>query len=341
MTAFLDGPRLLADIGGTNARFALETAPGACAAVAVLACRDYATLHDALAHYLDRADVQALAPQVRHGALAIANPVDGDTIRMTNHHWAFSIAALRDAFGLSTLLVVNDFTALAMALPHLDDTQRRQVGRGAVRADRAIGLLGAGTGLGVSGILPVDGGKRWVPLCSEGGHVTFSPVDEFETEVLRVLWRDHPHVSAERLLSGMGIELLHRVLCELEGTPVPALAAPLEAADITQRGLDGSCAVCARTVQLFCAMLGTVAGNLALTLGAGGGVYIGGGIVPRLGAAFEQSAFRARFEAKGRFTDYLAQVPTFVITADYPAFVGVSAILSEHLAAAAASSHHA
>jgi glucokinase len=327
MTDYPDGPRLLADIGGTNARFALEAAPGALSAVKVLACRDHATLADALAAYLaDPATIAAGGAAVRHAALAIANPVEGDRVRMTNHHWAFSVAAVRDALGLATLLVVNDFTALAMALPHLDDAQRRQVGAGAALPARAIALLGAGTGLGVSGILP-DGAGGWLPLSSEGGHVTLSPADEHEVALLRLLWRTHPHVSAERLLSGMGLELMYRALCEIRG----AETLPLDAAGITTRALGGTCPVCVHTVDMFCAMLGTVAGNLALTLGATGGVYIGGGIVPRLGDAFARSAFRTRFEAKGRFRDYLARVPTWVITAEHPAFIGVSAMLAAQL----------
>lgn len=324
-------PRLLADIGGTNARFALELAPQQFAEVQVLPCNAYPDLRSAISAYLS--GVQSRVPAaaaIDQAALAIANPVVSDIVSMTNHHWSFSIRDLRQALGFKTLLVVNDFTALAMALPHLRDDEKIQIGAGTAQAGKVIGLIGPGTGLGVSGIVPC--GTHWIPLASEGGHVSYSPVDKLETLILERIWRDFPHVSAERLISGMGIELLYRVLAELNQINV---STPLSAAEISQRALDGSCALCLQTIQQFSAMLGTVAGNLAMTLGAGGGIYIGGGIVPRLGELFLQSAFRQRFEAKGRFGSFLAQIPTYLITAKYPAFLGVSAILAEHLKLAA------
>lgn len=325
MKRFEDGPRLLADVGGTNARFALETAPLVFEAVEVLPCSGHASLASAVQAYLAGAAAQAACGgKVRHAAIAIANPVDGDMVAMTNHHWSFSTAALKGELGLDTLAVVNDFTALAMALPMLGTGQRIQVGGGAPRPGSTIGLVGAGTGLGVSGLVPV--GQRWVALASEGGHASFAPGDDLEIEVLLALRREYGHVSAERLLSGAGLESIHRVLSQ---GPV------LKAAEITRRALDGSCAVCAQAVELFCAVLGSVAGNVALTLGATGGMFIGGGIVPRLGQLFARSPFRARFEAKGRLSGYVARIPTYVITEPYPAFFGVSAILAERMAAPA------
>ena len=169
---YTGGPRLLADIGGTNARFALETAPGHIEAVQTLACADHARFEDAVRAYLS-ASISGAGGRVRHAAIAIANPVDGDQIRMTNHHWAFSIEAARHALGLDTLLVVNDFTALAMSLPALKDGDLTRIGGGAAKAGGAIGLVGAGTGLGVSGLVPKNG--RWIPLHSEGGHVAVAP----------------------------------------------------------------------------------------------------------------------------------------------------------------------
>ncbi len=306
----------------------LEIADGRFEAVAVLPCANYPGLVDAVRAYLGGPEIMALgvaAATIRHAAIAIANPVDGDQIRMTNHHWAFSIEAVRQALGLETLLVVNDFTALARALPQLAVSQRHQVGGGVARPDSVIGLLGAGTGLGVSGMIPSPAG--WIALQSEGGHVTFAPSDEREIAILRFAWREFAHVSAERLLSGVGLELIYRALADHAGVASEALSAP----EITRRALAGECALCDETIDSFCAMLGTIAGNIAVTLGTQGGIYIGGGIVPRLGERFERSAFRQRFEAKGRFAAYLAQVPTFVITAQYPAFLGVSAILGEKL----------
>ncbi len=330
-TAYADGPRLLADVGGTNARFALELGAGGIELIEVLPCAGYPTLADALRAYLALPAVAAAgAGRIRHAAIAIANPVVGDFVRMTNHHWEFSIAALQRECGFDTLLVENDFSALARALPYLADSQKRQVGGGSACAQRAMGLLGAGTGLGVSGLVPAAEARcGWSALRSEGGHVTFSPANDTEIAILRFAWRQFEHVSAERLLSGVGLELIYRALAHHTGQPDLQLGAP----EITRRALAGECALCDQVIETFCGMLGTVAGNLAITLGAQGGIYIGGGIVPRLGERFAASSFRSRFEQKGRFVSYLAQVPTFVITADYPAFLGVSAILAEQLAA--------
>lgn len=323
---FAGGPRLLADIGGTNARFALETSPGRIGFIAVLPCASYATVGDALRAYLASPELagQPVAA-IRHAAIAIANPVVADLVRMTNHHWEFSISALQRECGFDTLIVVNDFTALARALPLLSSENKLQVGGGAAQPASAIGLIGAGTGLGVSGLIPFD--AHWSALRSEGGHVTFSPADETEIAILRFAWRQFGHVSAERLMSGDGLELIYRALADHTGRPDEQLSAP----DITRRGLAGECALCDEVIEAFCRMLGTVAGNLAVTLGAQGGIYIGGGIVPRLGARFAASGFRQRFEQKGRFVGYLAQVPTYVILDPYPAFLGASAILAEKL----------
>jgi len=316
-------PRLLADIGGTNARFALEMPSGLIEAVAVLSCRDYPHLADAMHAYLDRPDVVALGGgAIRAAGIAIANPVEGDEIRMTNHHWKFSQSAIRREFDFEHLVLVNDFKALAMALPFLTIDQKRQVGGGLPRGG-VLGLVGAGTGLGVSGLLCAGG--QWVALDSEGGHVSFAPFNEKEAAILQFAWREHRHVSAERLMSGIGLETVYRACAELAALPPLALSVP----DIVGRGLTGACPVCVETIESFCEMLGTVASNLALTLGAKAGIYIGGGIVPRLGERFAQSGFRQRFEQKGRFSDYLKQIPTYVIAADYPAFIGVAALLRQ------------
>jgi glucokinase len=314
-------PRLLADIGGTFARFAIEAEPGVFSRMRALRCAEYPSFLSALQAYL--AEVKDLP--LRHAAVAIANPVEGDMVRMTNYPWQFSIEATRAAVGLHTLLVVNDFTALAMSLPHLPADAVRQVGGGRARDRSVIGLLGAGTGLGVSGLIPIEDG--WVSLASEGGHVAFAPQNARELFVLEHAWRKYPHVSAERLISGPGLELIHRALAARGEQAAEPLAAP----EIARRALAGECALCSETIDLFCEMLGTVAANLAVTLGAFGGIYIGGGIVPRLGSYFDKSGFRARFESKGRFSDYLAHIPTLVVSSDTATFTGTSAILNAEL----------
>jgi glucokinase len=303
------------------ARFALESSRNQFEQVTALKCDDYPDFISALKAYM----AQVAIHDVRHAAVAISNPVEGDLVRMTNYHWQFSIEQTRLQAGLDTLLVVNDFTALAMGVPNLTDAQRRQVGGGQAKARSVIGLVGAGTGLGVSGLIPADDG--WISLGSEGGHVNFAPSDERELFVLQEAWQHFPHVSAERLVSAAGMELIYQALGKRNGVATAHLSAP----DITRKGLAGEDALCAETLEVFCAMLGTVAADLALTLGAFGGIYIGGNIVPRLGPYFDRSKFRERFEAKGRFSTYVSNIPTFVVTAEQGTFIGVSAILDSQL----------
>jgi len=317
-----DGPRLLADIGGTNARFALERGPGCITDVATLACAGHPRFVDAVRAYLR----QHPSVQLRHAAVAIANPVEGDFIRMTNHHWQFSTAEARADLGLDTLLVVNDFAALAMSVPGLAASDLVRIGGGAAHPGGVIGVLGAGTGLGVAGLVPAAGG--WTVLASEGGHVAFSPADEREQRILSFCWQRYPHVSAERLISGPGLTLIHEALSSMRGVS----DGPLTPALVLERGLAGD-ALCRETLEVFCGMLGTMAANLAVTLNARGGIYIGGGVVPRLGSWFADSPFRARFEHKGRFSSYTAQIPCFVIHAPAPALAGAAQMLSSKLVA--------
>lgn len=311
--------RLLADVGGTFARFALETAPGRLEHRVSLRCADHAEFHDAVRAYLDT----LTTGRVPHAAVAIANPVDGDEVRMTNYHWRFSIEAMRQRLDLDTLVVVNDFTALATAVPRLAPHERRQVGGGAARPASAIGVIGAGTGLGVSGLIPT--GDGWVAIGGEGGHASLAPRDEREARILAHAHRRYDHVSYERVVSGPGLALIHEAL--VAGTGAPPLPAP----EITRRALAGDDTACAEAVEVFCRLLGTIASDVALTLGTRGGMHIGGGLVPRLGTLFDRSGFRARFEDKGRFGPWLASIPTFVITAENATMVGASAILEEQL----------
>jgi glucokinase len=316
-------PRLLADIGATYARFCVEQVAGRFDYVAVLPCADNPGFIAVMRAYLDALP----GPRPKHAAVAIANPIEGDWVRMTNRDWAFSIEDAQKQLGLATLLVVNNFTALAMSLPRIGPEGREQVGSGEAQSNGVIGLLGPGTGLGVSGLVPT--GDRWTTLATEGGHVSFAPADERELRVLTYAWKSLPHVSAERLVSGPGLEIIYQALTEGR-TDVPA---HLPTADIVQRAIQKLCPWCIEAVECFCNMLGTVASNLALTLGATGGIYIGGGIVPRLSSLFLASGFRERFEAKGRFSGYVSRIPTYVLTAENPTFHGVSLLLAEHVPA--------
>jgi glucokinase len=314
-------PRLIADIGGTNARFALIHS-GQRRDEIVLRCADYPDIVSAIEYYLDKVGASKGATRPVEAALAIAGPITGDLVRMTNHAWQFSAARTRGALGWRRLILLNDFTALAMAIRHLPREELDQVGGGQSVPDMPLALLGPGTGLGVSGLIP--GAGHWIPLQGEGGHQTLPVMNEREMAMLDQLHQRFSHVSAERVLSGPGLVNLYDALCGIEGI-VPEVLTPPQ---ITRRASEGSCRLCLETVSMFCALLGTLAGNLVLTLGAVGGCYIGGGIVPDLGATFASSHFRDRFEDKGRYTDYLSRVPTYVIRSELPAFVGLAAAFS-------------
>jgi glucokinase len=310
--------RLVGDIGATNARFAWADAEGRIDRVRVLACDDYPTIEDALTAYLADDDRPELP---REAALAVASPITGDAVTLTNHPWSFTISGLRRHFGVERMLVVNDFTANALAMPRLAPSERIAIGGGAPVDRAAIGVLGPGSGLGVSGLLWTPG--AWVPLSGEGGHATMAAGDERESAVLDRMRKRFDHVSAERVLSGPGLVNLYNILAEIEGVP----AAPFTPAQIADRHIGEADPLVRAALAMFCAMLGSFAGNLALTLGARGGIYIAGGIVPRLGASLAETSFRARFEAKGRFQPYLAAIPTYVVTHPIPAFLGLVALL--------------
>jgi len=318
----LVAPKLIADIGGTNARFALLEG-GLRRDEVVLACADYPDLVAATEHYLERVGAIAGPHRPVEAAIAIAGPITGDIVRMTNHVWQFSAAQTRQRLGWRRFIVLNDFTALAMALRYLPSEELMPIGQGRAVAGMPIALLGPGTGLGVSGLIPT--GTHWIPLQGEGGHVTLSVMNERETAVLGRLHQRFSHVSAERVLSGPGLVNLYDALCALEGI-VPEVLTPPE---ITRRATEASCRLCLETVNMFCSLLGTMAGNLVLTLGATGGAYIGGGIVPSLGKLFASSPFRDRFEDKGRYADYLAAVPTYVIGTELPALLGLARAFTE------------
>jgi glucokinase len=315
-------PSLIADVGATNARFAVISPEGGLQRPRVLACEDYATIHDAITAYLGDELPLTDVRRLEAAALAIAGPVTGDQVALTNHPWSFSIDGLRGALEVEQLHVVNDFAAVAAAIPHLEPDERTQIGGGEPLCDAPIGVLGPGSGLGVGGLVPTATG--WLPLPGEGGHATMAPANGRESAVLDRMRARYDHVSAERVLSGPGLVDLYNTLAEIDGVP----AVSYTAAQITDPVVCESDRYCAEAVEIFCAMLGTVAGNLALTLGTRGGLYVAGGIVPKLGSRFAASAFREQFEAKGRLRPYLAQIPTYVVTHPFPAFLGLAALLT-------------
>ena len=313
-------PRLLGDVGGTHARFAWQEHRGASFSdPATYLCARHATLQEAIGHYLG-ARGRAAPPGC---AIGIANPVTGDQVRMTNHHWEFSIAELRRELGVQRLVVVNDFTAIAWSLPGLRPAELHAVGAGSPNAELPMAVLGPGTGLGVSGLLPSGHGGH-VAIEGEGGHVTVAPGNEREAAALAALRRRYEHVSAERVVSGPGLVNLYQACLELAGASPPSL----EPAEVIARARSGADPHATEALAMFFGLLGSVAGNLALTLGARGGVYIAGGIAPRLLDELRRSSFRERFEDKGRFRAYLRLIPTLVIDAAAPAaFAGAGTML--------------
>lgn len=336
-------PWLVADVGGTNARFGLVTGPGARPSqVAVLAGAEHRTLPDAVAAYL-----AGHAGGVRPGAacLAVAGPVEGDRYALTNLPWAGSARDL----GVPNATLLNDFEALALSLPHLDGDDLVPIG-GPAPAHGVKAVLGPGTGLGVAGLVPADGG--WIPIPGEGGHVTVPVQDDRELEVLRVLRAqarrslspaadpsavvppavvppavvEADQVVAERVLSGPGLVRLHRALAEVNGVAAPELTA----AGVVARQDDP---LCAETIEVFCGMLGSFAANVALTLGARGGVYLGGGVLPRIVERVCAGGFRARFTANPGMSGYLDAIATMLIVAPQPALTGAAAWLARQAAA--------
>jgi glucokinase len=310
--------RLLADIGATNARFALLT-NHEIAHSRVFLVADYETFADAIMAYLGQLPQNERPVEA---ALAVAGPVLGDHIAMMNSPWNFSIASLKQQFGWTRLHIMNDFAANALAIPMLSTGDLFQVGEGVAVPDAPIVALGPGTGLGVGALIPVDG--RWIAVAGEGGNVTLAALDSREAAIIDILRRQYAHVSAEIVLSGPGLVNLYESLCELAGKPATP-STPEHITDVYP-GCDPQCR---EAVAIFCAMLGTFAGDVALTFGALSGVYIMGGIVPKIAEIFRHSAFRERFEFKGRYRHYLSSVPTYVVMHPFPAFLGLRTLFED------------
>ncbi|WLS80070.1 glucokinase [Erwinia pyri] len=312
---------LVGDVGGTNARLALcETETGAISQAKTFSTADYASLEAVIRFYLDEQK-----QEIVDGCIAIACPITDDWVEMTNHDWAFSTSKMKANLGFAHLEIINDFTAVSMAIPMLSEQDVMQFGGTAAVKDKPVAVYGAGTGLGVAHLVHVD--KRWVSLPGEGGHVDFAANSEEEDMILEVLREELGHVSAERILSGAGLVNLYRAMVKADGR-VPENLKPK---DVSQRALDDSCTDCRRALAMFCVVMGRFGGNLALNLGTFGGVYIAGGIVPRFLEFFKASGFRAAFEDKGRFKDYVQNIPVFLITHDQPGLLGAGAHLRQTL----------
>ena len=339
-----DTINLIADIGGTNIRIAQATTnPEAdqsdseatdidsmginISDIETYQCKQFTSLAEVLAHYIE---VKALADTSINACFAIACPVDKDLISMTNLPWQFSQKELQQALKLNSLSFINDYTAIAMAIPLLSDNQKVKIGGGTSVAGKPISVCGPGTGLGVANLVSVNisGKSQWHCISGEGGHIDFAAVNETEQQVMNFIQGLKKRVSYEQLLSGYGLEQIHQALLFInQGKEITTVKDKLSARDITTNALNGTCEICQQTLTLFCNVLGSFAGNLALIMNSQGGVYIAGGIVPRFINYLKSSDFRARFESKGRLAYITEQAPTYVITEEQPGLLGAAAFV--------------
>lgn len=320
----MSDPVLVADIGGTNARFALATI-GAGGAVSVgdmhaFRAEDYESIRDAADAFLE-----AVQARPKLACFAVAGPITDAVVEFTNSPWVLDIEKTKRQMKFDRLLAVNDFEALATSVRQLQPADFLDVKSGEGDPAAPILVIGPGTGLGQALIVPAPSGDR--VIATEGGHVAFAPQTEEEIEVLRFIQREHKRVSIERLLSGRGLVNIHRALCAIAGTP----RVSLQADEITRAALTKEFPIAVKAVDMFCAVLGSAAGDAVLATGARGGVVLGGGIIPKIRDAFLASAFVGRFLEKGRMRDYVSAVPIRLITRDGAALVGAAAKLKASL----------
>ncbi len=306
---------LLGDIGATNARFALVT-DGVLSPVRNLEVAKFARFADAVTHFLGGHPGQA---RVTHALLAIAGPVEDERCALTNCSWVIDAAEMRRTLSLEAKLV-NDFEATAFSLPAVSPQDLVKIGGGRPLAGAPMAVLGPGSGLGVACLTQLGG--RPVVISGEGGHVTLAGASDREDAVLAHLRNRFGHASAERAISGPGLENIYQAIAALDGKTIAAR----NAGEITESAIKGESQAAREALDTFCAFLGSLAGNVALTFGARGGVYIAGGIAPRIVEFIAQSKFRERFEAKGRLKTYVEPIPSHVIMHPAAAFIGLKAM---------------
>lgn len=314
-------PFLVADIGGTNARFGLARMENGHVTVGDIGrfrAGEFAAINDAASAYLESIDIRP-----RTACFAVAGPVTDEQVEFTNSPWVLNIDNFKAAFSLNRFRVVNDFEALATGVNRLRDDDFLQIKSGAGDPRAPVIVMGPGTGLGQALIVPFGDRSRVVP--TEGGHVAFAPRSDQEIALMRFVMREHTRVSVERILSGMGIVNIYRALCEIEGKP----CAYAEAGDITAAAIRGSEASAVNAVNMFCSLLGRVAGDAVLGTGSRGGVVLGGGILPKIRDLFVQSDFVERFLDKGRMRYYVEDVPVRLIVSDGAALLGAAAMAEE------------
>ncbi len=312
---------LIADVGGTNIRLALiELDSEKITNLKSFLCADYGSITDVIKEFLNNTNTL-----IDQACIAIAGVVEHDWISMTNHQWEFSVSQTRKDLGLKNLHVINDYTGISMAVPHLNKNSKVKIGDGIPLETKPIAIFGPGTGLGVSHLIFHN--NQWISLDGEGGHVDYASQDSREDHLIEFLRQQYGNVSAEMLISGPGlVNIYNGVNFFYKETPDD-----LTPEEITTRALKKTDRCCQETLSMFCRIMGSFAGNLALNLGTFGGVYIAGGIAPRIVDYLIQSDFRKRFETKGSFSDYVKKIPTYIITEPQPGLIGAGAYLIQTL----------
>ena len=322
----LSYPYVVADIGGTNARFALVTAVNHHAQKFVIENQqtfpsaDFNSLEQAVSHYLKTLNGQ----KIESACLAVAGPVGGDNIKLTNLGWSICVSATKKQLGLNKLLIVNDFAAYAYAIQYIDASYFRSIKEGTGLDDCPIAVLGPGTGLGVAMLVKQDG--RVNALALEGGHMALAANTALQAAIIEFLSRRFQRVSIERVFSGPGLRYLYQALAAVEGRQFDKLTT----AEISQAAVAGTDEICLRTLTLFCSWLGAVTGDLALALGARGGIYLGGGILPRIADFLVSSEFQHSFKAKDQMSHYLEDIPIQLVTEGNSALLGAAAWLEDY-----------
>jgi glucokinase len=318
---------LVGDIGGTNARFALiEKDSVVLHHVAVLSCKDYDNFDTALQHYYQQCGVSP----VEHACISFACPIE-EEIRMTNNHWAFNLQQMQQKLELKQFKLLNDFTAMAYGTLYVEESEKILIQKGTAHYNTSPRLvIGPGTGLGVSSLIPGNDASNsalsWQATATEGGHISFAAQNELEVKILGKLQQRYQRVSAERILSGSGIVALYQVLCDINNVAVQFE----NAAQVTQAALadgDNTDAIALLTLKKFCEILGAVVGDIALAQGARGGIYLCGGILPRIQDFFINSQFSQSMCNKGRMSNYLSEIPVWLCDAKYPGLVGAAGAL--------------
>ena len=313
-------PYIVADIGGTNVCLGLVSGRNETTA-------DYEICElwsqstekfDGFESCLDAYIATLTGQHPTNACIAIAGPITADRVQMTNQNWEFSISGLRKKFGLKRLEVINDFAALAYSTLNVSAHNLTVVHAGTPVADAPRAIIGLGTGLGIAALVPTAAG--WQPVPGEGGHIAFAPYNGKTAQILELIRHDMEYVCAESLLSGPGLARLHQELAVIEGRATEALSPE----QITAHAVAGTDPACRETLDLFCHLLGRIAGDVSLIYGARGGVFLGGGILPRIEPILLESDFMDGFQSKGVMRDYLVNVPVYLMTGQHPALLGAA-----------------